>query len=406
MKRIGLLLLSVTACIALTWPTQALAQTGPVEIWVWVDPAEVVPAGGTVSFDVLLNLTPLDEPMTVTEIKSDRYGDVSDSANPVLTDTTCALPATRQPGTYFGAYSWGCRYRVWVAGESGEVRDTVTVSVTRADGTKVVVSALVAVAITTANGAIHGTVTDDVTEAPLANVLLSAMGPGNGTGLTDTAGRYSLGSLPPGEYRLMASNESGPYAREWWDDADDFHSADLVTVVGGEVTTVDWALSLGGVIEGRVTDQVSGAPISAFDISWVAVLEDGSAEGPSGASVTDANGSYRIEGLYAADYHVCFDALDYRPECWDNQADVTSTVIFLGGDPIAVNVRTVVTGIDAALARSNPPTTLPPPDSSTPASLPFTGPQLAVGLMGALALVALAVGGTILYVSGSPIRNR
>jgi hypothetical protein len=395
MKRIGLILLLVVAGLVVVKP--ALAQVSEVRVEVMTYPAEVVPSGAKVTFDLLLQL-PVDETVIISVIGSERHGDVTDSANPALVDTTCVVPSTREPGDYYGAYDWGCRYRVWLEGDPGEVTDTITVTVVRADGTDVVATTTVSVAIGTATGAIRGTLTDDVTGSPLADVLVMSYGEtSGGMSETDEAGQYSMDGLAPGEYRLIAGNslhQASVYAREWWDDAATFASAGVVTVVGGEVATVDWALSLGGVIEGTVTDVVSGAPLRGVAVSVVSVPER---EGPNGAPPTDEAGLYRISGLHTSGYLVCFHAEGYQPECWNDRTDFGSGVAGVPGDPVQVEVRTVVSGIDAALAPLSPPI----PEPGPPDTLPFTG-VLSISQSLLLALVLSMVGGAALLAGRRP----
>lgn len=398
MRRIGLVALLVMLALASAAP--ALAQETNITVGVSAFPEDIVPSGATVTFDVLLMLAPAEEAMIITAIDSERYGDVTDSANPGLVDTACSVPSTREPGDYYGAYDWGCRYRAWIEGEPGEVVDTVTVTVVRADGSDVVATGSVSVTIGTATGAIRGTLTDDVTGEPLAGILVMAFGEERGgMSETDQAGRYSMDDLAPGEYRLFAGNsmhQASVYAGEWWDDAESYQTADPVMVVGGEVTTVDWSLSLGGVIEGTVSDEATGAPLAGVDISWVAIASSGQREGPMGGYSTDDTGSYRIPGLHAAGYLICFDVLGYLPECWDDETDFGEGVEGIPGDPVIVEPRTVVSGIDAALARFSVPTSESPSPEPT---LPFTGAPAATGQASLLALAGLVAGGATLLVT-------
>lgn len=395
MKRIGLVLLVMV--IGLVVPGPVLAQDPEVSVHVGAYPAQVVPAGGVVFFVPGMFL-PLDETVTIVAISSELYGDVADSANPALRETTCVVPSVRQPGEYTGALDWACGYRVWVQGDPGEVTDTVTVTVVRADGREVMAAATVSVTISIDAGAIRGTLTDSETGAAVANTWVHAMpwggGGQSGSGPSDPTGFFDIQALVPGEYLLMAGNSMhwpSEYAREWWDDSPDQATASPVMVVGGEVTTVDWALSLGGVVEGTVSDAVTGAPIGGISVSWVGINQAGDREGPMGSFSTDADGLYRISGLYAADYLICFYDFGsvYARECWNDRTDFGDGVAGLPGDPIRVEVQTVVSGIDAALAPLYPPTT----HSGPTETLPFTGLPATIALPG---LLALLVGGATL----------
>ena len=84
-------------------------------------PSRVPETGRNVVFSVLVtNQSP--EPVELTVLQDDLYGDVSDPSNPALVGTTCALPRTLQVG---GSHS--CTFTVFVAGNPWEDPiDTVT----------------------------------------------------------------------------------------------------------------------------------------------------------------------------------------------------------------------------------------------------------------------------------------
>jgi protocatechuate 3,4-dioxygenase beta subunit len=337
--------------------------------------------------------------LTVTAIGSERYGGVADPANPALLETTCVVPSTRMPGDPpAGAMEWFCRYRVWIEGDPGEATDTVTVTVLRADGTESVLSDAVLVMISTATGAISGTITDIETGTPLANILVDASLVGRyaegGIAFTDKAGFFDIQALKPGEYTLLSGNTQvmeSVYAREWWKGHPDWESADLVTVLAGQVTTVDWALTLGGVIEGTVTDEVAGVPISGVNVGFVYFESESPVTG-MGAFTTDEAGVYRISGLQAGDYLVCFYPDEHEPECWNNRTVFGDDICGTPGDRIPVALHTVISGIDAALAPVSSHTTEPPPDT-----LPFTGMPWAGGPASMLALVVMTIGAGVLF---------
>jgi hypothetical protein len=362
-------------------------------------PTQVVPSGSFVTFQILMML-PFEETVTITAVDSALYGDLAEPGNQVLEETTCVVPFTVEPDDYFGAYDWGCDYRVWIEGEPGEFADTITVIVAPASGGEVQATTRVAVTISTATGVFLGTITDDVTGAPVAGIPVTALGPIPADAHTDTEGRFSLGGLLPGEYRLNSGNVEGfssEYAAEWWDDAPDFESATVVTVFPGEATTIDWALSLGGVISGTVTDEVTGTPIAGADVSWSAVGGDGL--GFIGGFYTGDDGAYRIPGLRTSDYVVCFDAPGYEGECWDDRKEPGGTVV-MPGDPVGVEVRAITPGIDAALTPETAPvaTTV---ESTTGQSLPATGAPPHTIPLALLALTVLLAGPAMLAGRGA-----
>lgn len=109
-------------------------------------------------------------------------------------------------------------------------------------------------------GKIAGKVTLDVTGEPLhgARVLIVRL---SRTALTDLDGTYSFDGVPPGEYELFAVREHLRAARA------------SITVVAGETTTLDLALSLEPVHE-QVTVTASGRETSVLEsFSSVQVID-------------------------------------------------------------------------------------------------------------------------------------
>ncbi|MDJ0770718.1 MAG: carboxypeptidase regulatory-like domain-containing protein [Ilumatobacter sp.] len=354
--------------VALVPSATARARTDGFFLDVSAHPDRVVPTGSDVRVTVGLHAAG-DPEFTITAVMSDRFGDVADAANPALVDTSCVVPSTRLPGDPVPPpYEWACSYIVNIAGGLGTVVDTVTVLLTLPDTTELTVFDDVSVSISDASGAIRGTIVDDVTGTPVAGVHMMAMGPTGAEMSTDAAGRFDLQGLEPGDYQLVAGNNvtmiPSEYAREWYDDAPDMASADAVTVVGGEATTLTWGLSLGGVIEGAVTDELTGAPLAGARAVWVAVMPDGDWEG-SFVEAADADGAYRISGLHEVGVLVCFRAPGYVPECWNDVPWASGSGFNFGGDQIAAAPRTVISGIDAALTPDAPATTTTAPVTTT-----------------------------------------
>lgn len=88
-------------------------------------------------------------------------------------------------------------------------------------------------------GTAAGTVTEDGTGEPLAEVWVVAIG-SNGTvraTTTDAGGNYSVTGLAPGGYRLRFVDPSGTHAAEYHVDTPDPDAATPITVVGGQTTT-------------------------------------------------------------------------------------------------------------------------------------------------------------------------
>ena len=115
-------------------------------------------------------------------------------------------------------------------------------SVTAIAGTPTTVDA----EVDPANGTAAGTVTEDGTGDPLANVWVVAVGP---TGIirvttTDIAGAYTIGGLAPGGYRLRFVDSTDDHLSEWHQDVTSPDAATPVAVVGGQTTTTNAALEV------------------------------------------------------------------------------------------------------------------------------------------------------------------
>ena len=119
---------------------------------------------------------------------------------------------------------------------------------------------------------------------------------------TDADGRYQIGGLPPGDYRISAlSLAFVPEGRS--DDRDGFRQLRLDE---GEVREkVDFALIRGGVITGRITDE-DGAPEIHRYVRLKLLLEDGQKQDIyvnfPGWAFTDDRGIYRLFGLREGRY--------------------------------------------------------------------------------------------------------
>lgn len=124
----------------------------------------------------------------------------------------------------------------------------------------------------TGTGAITGTVTNAATGDPLQGVRVSArtlemdfiLG---ASAFTDADGRYTIDSLPSGQYLVMTEVENNQettnrlvdqiYNSQPWP-----NQFDPVTVVDGETTTsIDFALQNGATLRGQVTDEDTSAPV-------------------------------------------------------------------------------------------------------------------------------------------------
>ena len=173
-----------------------------------------------------------------------------------------------------------------------------------------------------------------------------------GRGTTGTNGNYAIEGLPARVFYLRTEVGGLNYINEWYDDlaATDTlvpTSAAPVTATTGVTTaSIDFSLSVGGVISGAVTD-AGGAPLAgisadafhAGDGTWIA------------SGVTGPTGAYAIVGLQAGTYAVRTYATpaNYADEWYD---DVPVVGDLLPGNAATVPVTAGLThsGVDFALA--------------------------------------------------------
>ncbi len=247
----------------------------------------------------------------------------------------------------------------------------------------------------TRGGSISGTVTDEVTDSPLADVLVLVY---DGAGdvaswvTTDSAGAYSAGGLHAGDYTVRFSNP--PYVSEWWDNRFSFDTAEVVTVTAGlDTPDIDAALATGGgSISGSVTRHGTGLPLAgvwvyAYDLAGHWIESDDS----------DAAGHYSIAGLPAGGYKVEFwvPSAPGWSEWWQDKADQAAA------DPVAVVLGVDTAGIDGALGPDEvPPVVTPPADMTVEATGP-TGRVVNYPAATAIDVVGVTSGPDCVPVSGS-----
>lgn len=167
---------------------------------------------------------------------------------------------------------------------------------------------------------------------------------------TDENGSYVRKGLIQGTYFATTSNYSG-YIDELYDNIDcPGYSCDPLTgtpieVKNGDSRQVNFNLSPGGKIAGRVTDSSTGEPIEYSEIS----IYDSSGNS-AGYGYSYDNGKYETTGLPTGQYYaVTYNYDKYVDELYNNhscpfqQCDVTT------GDPISVTTAHTTSGIDFSL---------------------------------------------------------
>ena len=191
-------------------------------------------------------------------------------------------------------------------------------------------------------GQISGTITD-TNGNPIAQITVSAIDTASGNGFSiDTMadGTYTIGGLGTADYQVQFSDFAGVYVNEFYDDADGFTQADIVSVTAGQTTSgIDASLELAGFISGTVTNG-NGNPIDG-----VQVCASGDAIGNGKCSFTAADGTYTITGLAAAtDYRVNFSEFAgiYIEEFYDDSNFTQATFV-------SVTAGQTTSGINASL---------------------------------------------------------
>jgi uncharacterized surface anchored protein len=192
-------------------------------------------------------------------------------------------------------------------------------------------------------GGISGLVTDEI-GSPLQGVFVEASFVdgccSNGGATTGPDGVYTILGLAPGSYRVFAFTSPTSLSGEFYDNTSDLTAATPVTVAEGAVTpSIDFALSMGGSISGRVEDE-AGNPIAGASVD--ALLFEGCCA--FALATTSADGTYTIEGLPAGSYRLFASVTGFASEYYDNTVDASLA------SPIAVTDGADTSGIDFALS--------------------------------------------------------
>ncbi|MCU1356432.1 MAG: putative Ig protein [Acidimicrobiales bacterium] len=230
-------------------------------------------------------------------------------------------------------------------------------------------SSTVTVRIFVGVSALVGTVTSQVTSAPLPgievrvldnsdvnNPVLVATAVTNGSGVYDLAAQFpTQGAVPFGTYAVRFVDPANNFISEYYENAPTRTTAtNVVLTSAASSRTVDAALVPGGRIQGTVRSTAPGN--ATLDGLQVRLYKIGSAG--SSATTTATGGQYKFELLSAGTYQLWFRDISqtgYVSEWSDeqtSQANATSITMTVGQQRL----------MNEDLAPVAPP---PPPDSGT-----------------------------------------
>ncbi len=205
-------------------------------------------------------------------------------------------------------------------------------------------------------GMITGKVTAQQGGQPLANVHVAASIYTNNDEWywsnmwTDATGVYTVTGLPEGNYRVRVDDGNGipaGYAQQYYDHTVDWSAAKSLHIAGTlKLTGIDFALEPGGVIRGRVVDQVTGLPVARMTVNSGRINQPGGV-----GTCTDDQGYYELRGLPYGDYEVSSGGYNYclgQPGVYVKEIYLEK-IYYWNRTPVAVNSATPVTGINFTL---------------------------------------------------------
>ncbi len=203
-------------------------------------------------------------------------------------------------------------------------------------------------------GKITGKVIDEAGN-PLANIKVITDKYGwqaSISTLTDENGYYALIGLPSWEfYEVYTSNDQG-YIDEYYDNKLKWGTADIVAVTApNETPDINFALTKGGTISGRVTDE-AGNPLKDVGVRAEQMdCEDLPYVNWEGTAytTTDADGYYVLIGLPSGNYTVeTSNDQGYLDEYYN---DKPNWVSWTNADIITVTAPSEIMNINFALAK-------------------------------------------------------
>jgi len=212
-------------------------------------------------------------------------------------------------------------------------------------------------------GAIRGRVVRADTGEPLRRVQVhidewnAKDQSGPSSTMTDAQGRYELTQLPAGTYHLKATR--GGYVEVGYGQRRPFERGRPLEVAeGGVLENIDFAMPLGGVVTGRVVDEMGEAVAQASVSLARRRYVDGERQlvGQTGSS-TDDRGEFRVFGVPPGEYVMIakFETMDFG-----SRDRVRYVPTYFPGTPVATEAQRItvaaaqeVSGIVIPLARAS-----------------------------------------------------
>lgn len=185
--------------------------------------------------------------------------------------------------------------------------------------------------------------------------------------VTGADGRYSVGKLDDGTYRVRFDDGAGRYSTEFYNDKPRAAEAeDVVLLPGGGMrdllpTELGGAAHLTGLVTGTTGSGIAGAEVTAY------VVQDGTWI-PFVSVTTLDNGRYDVGGLPGGAYTLGFhDPATGVTEYWNDEA------VLADAEMLTVDSAGTTSGLDARLATPVPETPqTPDPVPTTPSTTPST----------------------------------
>ena len=196
-----------------------------------------------------------------------------------------------------------------------------------------------------AGGTVQGTVTDEA-GAGVADVKVVVTDADRETrifeGVTDADGTYEVGGLTTADYVVRFNAHSAGKQSEFYRDAPTLYTATPVAVVSGQdASGTDAVLAGPTTLSGTVTDRLTGDPITFARIDLYELQGAFWQPARTGAGYTDAQGRYRIDGVWGT-YRVLavdsgFETHDYAFHPGVRSVEDATTVELPAGEDTVVD---------------------------------------------------------------------